>query len=148
MLFKGSSRRITCLRYYDDKAKEFYELQMGSMTNEEYTSRFLELLRYVPYLREEKAKVHRFIRGFLVAYRERIEFDEPRSLEKAIQNLKHCYEQSKCKVEPKHDLKRNDKDKGKWPPKRGRPQNASEKDNANSLHEIQRSGEGAWRATS
>ena len=44
-------------RYYDDRAKEFYELRMGSMTDEEYTSRFLELLRYVPYLREEKAKV-------------------------------------------------------------------------------------------
>ena len=38
-------------------AKEFYELQMGSMTYDEYTSRFLELLRYVPYLKEEKAKV-------------------------------------------------------------------------------------------
>ena len=44
-------------RYYDDKSKEFYELRMGSMTDEEYTSRFLELLRYVPYLKEEKAKV-------------------------------------------------------------------------------------------
>ena len=44
-------------RYYDDKAKEFYELMMGSMIDDEYTRRFLELLRYVPYLREEKAKV-------------------------------------------------------------------------------------------
>jgi len=30
---------------------------MGSMIDEEYTSRFLELLRYVPYLMEEKAKI-------------------------------------------------------------------------------------------
>ena len=44
-------------RYYDDRAKEFYELWMCYMTNDEYTIRFLELLRYVPYLREEKAKV-------------------------------------------------------------------------------------------
>ena len=44
-------------RYYDDRAKEFYELKMGSMTDEEYTRRFLEFLRYVPYLKEEKAKV-------------------------------------------------------------------------------------------
>ena len=70
-------------RYYDDRAKAFYELQMGFMTNEEYTSRFLELLRYVPYLKE-KAKVQRFISGLPVAYRDRIEFDEPRSLEEAI----------------------------------------------------------------
>lgn len=50
-------------RYYYDKVKEFYELQMGSLTDDEYTNRFLELLRYMPYLREEKAKVHRFING-------------------------------------------------------------------------------------
>jgi len=43
--------------YFDDIAKGFYELQMGSMTNDEYTSMYLELLRYVPYLKEEKAKV-------------------------------------------------------------------------------------------
>ena len=43
--------------------------------------------------------------------------------------MKHCYEKSKHKVEPKHDLKRNDKPKGKWPPKRGKPQDASEKEN-------------------
>jgi len=44
-------------RYYDDKAKEFYGLQMSSMTDDEYTSRFLELLRYVPYLKDEKYKI-------------------------------------------------------------------------------------------
>jgi len=41
-------------RYYDDREKEFYELKMGSMTDEEYTRKFLEILRYVPYLKEEK----------------------------------------------------------------------------------------------
>ena len=98
-------------RYYDDKAKDFYELRMGSMTNDEDTSRFLELLRYVPYLREEKAKVHRFISGLSIAYKDMTEFDEPRSLEETILKLKHCYEQSKRKVEPKHDLKRTEKAK-------------------------------------
>ena len=44
-------------RFYDDRAKEFYELQMGSMTDDEYTNRFFELLRYVPYLKDEKAKI-------------------------------------------------------------------------------------------
>eukprot|EP00253_Pinus_taeda_P030517 PITA_30517 len=32
-------------RYYDGKAKELYELKMGSMKYEEYISKFLELLR-------------------------------------------------------------------------------------------------------
>ena len=62
------------------------------MTDEEYTSIFLELLRYVPYLKEEKAKIQRFISGLLIAFKDRIQFDEPRSLEEAIRKLKHCYE--------------------------------------------------------
>ena len=78
-------------RYYVDKGKEFYELQMGSMTDDEYTSRLLELLRYVPYLKEEKAKIQRFISGSPVAYRDQIELDEPRSLEESIHKLKHCW---------------------------------------------------------
>ena len=84
---------------------------------------------YVPYLKDEKAKIQRFINGFPATYRDQIEFDEPRLLEEAIQKLKRCYEQSKHKVEPKHDLKINEKFKGKWPPKWGRPQGASEKEN-------------------
>ena len=73
------------------RAKEFYDLCMGSMTDEEYTSRFLELLIYVPYLREEKAKVQRFISGMPVAYKYRIEFDEPRSLEEAPKQAKEKF---------------------------------------------------------
>lgn len=53
---------------------------------------FLGMLRYVPYLKQEKAKFERFISGLLVAHKDQIEFDEPRLLEEAIQKLKHCYE--------------------------------------------------------
>ena len=90
------------------------------MIDDEYTSRSLELLRNVPYPKEEKAKVQRFITGMSVAYRDRIEFNEPRSKE-AIWKLKHCYQQWKHKVENKRDLKGNEKVKGKWPSKRGIP---------------------------
>ncbi len=51
---------------------------MRSMTNEEYTIKFLELLRYVPYLREEKAKVQGFITGSLITFKDRVEFNEPK----------------------------------------------------------------------
>lgn len=57
-------------RYYDSKAKEFYELKMGLMTNEEYMTKFLELLRYVSYLKDEKAKVWRFFSGLPLAFRD------------------------------------------------------------------------------
>eukprot|EP00253_Pinus_taeda_P005757 PITA_05757 len=112
-----------------EDVKNFKGIQMGSMIDDEYTNRFLELLRYVPYLKEEKAKVQIFISGLPVAYRDWIEFDEPRLLEEVIRMLKHCYKQSKRKVEHKHELKGNGKVKVKWPPKWGRPQDAGEKDN-------------------
>lgn len=37
--------------------EEFYELAMGSMIDEEYTSNSINLLRYAPYLQDEKTKV-------------------------------------------------------------------------------------------
>jgi len=57
---------------------------MGSMIDDEYTRNLLELLRYVPYLRGEKAKVQRFINGLPIVYRDQIDFNEPISLEEAI----------------------------------------------------------------
>ena len=63
MSLNGYSRRSTYQRDTKMKPKEFYKLEMGSMIDEEYTSRFLELLRYVPYLKEEMANIHRFISG-------------------------------------------------------------------------------------
>ena len=47
-------------RYYDDKIKEFHELILGQQTMEEYANRFLELLRYVRYIRDDKVKVQHF----------------------------------------------------------------------------------------
>ena len=43
-------------RYFDNKAKEFYELNMGSTTDEEHMTKFLDLLWYVLYLKDENAK--------------------------------------------------------------------------------------------
>ena len=101
--------------------KEFYEIKMGSMTNDEYSNRFLEFLRYVRCFKEEKAKIQRFVSGLLVAFKDRIEFDEPRSLEEAIQKLKHCYKRSKHIIETKPDWRGNAKNKGKWENNRARP---------------------------
>jgi len=51
-LFK---KKYLSKRYYGDIDKEFYELQVRSMIDDGYTTRFLKLLRYVPYLKDEKA---------------------------------------------------------------------------------------------
>jgi hypothetical protein len=42
-------------KYFDEKTKEFYELKLGKLTIEEYV-RFLELLRYIPYIKEERQR--------------------------------------------------------------------------------------------
>ena len=78
-------------RYYDDKIKEFHELILGQQTMEEYANKFLELLRYVRYIRDEKVKVQRFLSGLPQSYKDRIEFYEPRTLEEAIRKAKYCY---------------------------------------------------------
>jgi hypothetical protein len=44
-------------KYFDGKTKEFYELKLGKLIIEEYVNKFLELLRCVPYIRDEKVKV-------------------------------------------------------------------------------------------
>ena len=44
-------------QYYEERAKEFYELKLGSMTMKDLNNKFLSLLRYVPYLVDEKPKV-------------------------------------------------------------------------------------------
>jgi len=102
---------------------------MGLMTNEECITNLLELLRYVPHLRYEKAKVQRFFSGFPLEFRDQIEYDEPCSLEEFIGKLKHCYEHSKHKNESLQGWKGKQKGKGKWKLKRDRPQNASEREN-------------------
>jgi hypothetical protein len=44
-------------KYFDGKTKEFYELKMGQLTIDEYINKFLELIRYVPYIKDEKVKM-------------------------------------------------------------------------------------------
>jgi hypothetical protein len=92
-------------KYFDEKTKEFYELKLGQLTIEEYVSRFLELLRYVPYIKAEKEKVQRFISGLPKDYQNRIEFDEPKTLEDTIRKARYCYEQLGHRTEPREGWK-------------------------------------------
>ena len=64
---------------------------------EEYGNKFLELLRYVRYIKDEKMKIQRFLSGLPQSYKEIIEFYEPRTMEEAIRKAKYFYEQSKGK---------------------------------------------------
>eukprot|EP00253_Pinus_taeda_P009990 PITA_09990 len=66
---------------------------------DEFITRFTSLLRYVPYIREEKAKVQRFISSLPAYMRERIEFDNPKSMDEVIRKARICYQQGKQKGE-------------------------------------------------
>jgi hypothetical protein len=44
-------------KHFDGKTKEFYELKLGQLTIDEYINKFLELIRYVPYIKDEKVKM-------------------------------------------------------------------------------------------
>ena len=82
-------------QYYKEKAKEFDDLKLGSMTMKELCSKFLSLLRYVPYLIDEKPKVQRFLNCLPFTFKDRIEYDNPKTLEEAMRKANFCYEQSK-----------------------------------------------------
>ena len=83
--------------YNDDKIKEFHELRLGQQTMEEYANNFLEPLRYIRYIKDEKVKIQWFLIGLPQSYKDQIEFYEPRTPEEAIRKSKYCYEQSKSK---------------------------------------------------
>jgi hypothetical protein len=90
--------------------QEFFELNIGSMTMDEYEKKFLELLRYVDFIRDEKVKPQRFLSGFPSFYREKIQFDEPRTLEESIRKGKYLYD--KKKVSQTFQKAWNDKKRG------------------------------------
>ena len=86
-------------RYYDDKAKEFHELRLGQVTIDEFVAKFTNMLRYVPYICEEKEKVQRFLKCLPAVYKEKIEFDNPKTMDEAVRKARLCYHQFKGKGE-------------------------------------------------
>ena len=47
-------------KFFDRKVKEFHELKMGSMTMDSFINRFLDLLHYVPYIKDKNVKIQHF----------------------------------------------------------------------------------------
>ena len=58
----------------------------------------MELLRYAKYIQDDKVKSQYFLSGLPQAYKDRIEFDEPRTLEEEIRKAKYCYDQTKANL--------------------------------------------------
>jgi hypothetical protein len=94
--FKGYfQEKYLSEHYYERKMKEFFELKLGTMTMEEYEKWFFELLKYVDFIKDEKVKIQRFLSGLPSFYSDKIQYDNPKTLEETIRRARHLYEQSK-----------------------------------------------------
>ena len=72
-------------------------MRLGKLIMEENENKFLELLRYVGYIRDDKVKIQHFLSGLPQSYKDGIEFDEPRTLEDVIRKDKYYYDRNKGK---------------------------------------------------
>ena len=51
---KYFKKKFLLEQYYEERDKEFYDLRLGIMSMKELNSKILSLLRYVPYIVDEK----------------------------------------------------------------------------------------------
>ena len=70
--------------YYDKNMEELFELKLGSMTMEAYEKKFLELLNYADFIKDEKVKIQRFLSGLPKSYRDKIQYDRLKNLKDDI----------------------------------------------------------------
>ena len=72
---KYFKRKFMFAQYYEERAKDFYEVKLGSMSMKYLSNKFLSLLRYVPYIRDEKPKNPTVLSCLFTSFKDRIEFD-------------------------------------------------------------------------
>jgi hypothetical protein len=102
--------------------KDLFELKLGSMTIDEYERRFLELLKYVSFIKNETMKIQRYLSGFPSFISEKIQHDDPNTLEETIRRAKCLYDQQKSRPtfqkawEDKTKFKIDQRKKGTKPP--------------------------------
>jgi hypothetical protein len=81
--------------FYGKKMQEFFEFWLGSMTMTKYENKFLGLLKYVGFIKDEKVKIEMFLNGFSSFYKDEIQYDEPKTLKETMRKAKYLYEQGK-----------------------------------------------------
>ena len=58
---------------------------------EEFVTKLVNLQCYIPYFKDEKDKIYQFISCLSLAYKDKIEFDMPITMDEAIKKSKLCY---------------------------------------------------------
>jgi hypothetical protein len=72
--------------------KGLFELKLRSMTIDEYERRFLELLKCVSFIEDDMIKIHRYLSGFPSFISDKIQYDDPKTLEETIRKAKCIYD--------------------------------------------------------
>ena len=62
---------------------------------EEFASKFMEILRQVPNITSENARVQRFQSCLPPIYKDKVELMKPKNLKEAIRKVECCYNQIK-----------------------------------------------------
>jgi hypothetical protein len=99
-------------RYYDTKMKKLFELKLGSMTIDEYERIFLELLKYVSFIKDEQVKIQSYLSGLPSFISEKIHYDDPKTLKETIRRDKCPYDYHRGRPTYQKDWK--DKKKERW----------------------------------
>jgi hypothetical protein len=101
--------------------EDFFELKLGMMTMDEYENRFSKLLKY-DFTKDEKVKIQRFLSGLPSFFSDKIQYDNPKTLDEAIRRVRNIYEQSKGRPifqkvwNDKMKWKKDQMKKGFYPP--------------------------------
>jgi hypothetical protein len=75
--------------------QEFFEIRLGRISMGEYENKFLDSLKYVGFIKDEKVNKQRFLSGMPSFYIDLIQYDEPRTLTDTIRKDKYLYEKGK-----------------------------------------------------
>ena len=62
------------------------------MTMDSFIKIFCDLLHYVPYIKDEKVKIQQLLRCLPPNFRERIEFDMPKTFDTTLHKARIFYE--------------------------------------------------------
>ena len=86
-------------RFFDRKVKEFHELRTGSMTMDAFINIFLDMLRYVPYIKDMKVKIQHLLGCLPPNFLEMFEFAMPKTLDTTLHKAILFYEHGKLRHE-------------------------------------------------
>jgi hypothetical protein len=90
-------RKYLTKRYYDKNMKEFIELKLDNKTIDEYERNFLELLKYVSFIKGVSVKIQRYLSGLPPPIGDKIQNDDPKTKEEMIRRAKFLFEQQREK---------------------------------------------------